>query len=322
MKAIVCTAYGTPEVLQLQEVAKPTPKDNELLIRIHAGVLTPSDCAFRKGDPFIVKLIYGLRRPRNPAQGVEFSGVVEAVGKDVKLFKPGDAVYGISPDHFGAHAEYLVLPETKPVACISPTMDFADAACIADGAPTALTFLRDAAKVQKGQKVLINGASGAVGAAAVQLAKCYGAVVTGVCSTGNVELVKTLGADRVIDYTREDFTQAVGEYDVIFDAVGKSSFGRCKRALTPRGVYLTTVPSLGIVWQMLTTRLFGRRKAKFTTAGLLQNRANLDFLRELYDAGQLKAVIDRRYPLAQIAEAHRYVDTGRKRGSVVIQVGA
>lgn len=322
MKAIVCTAYGSPDVLKLQEVATPTPKDNEILIKVHAGVVGPSDCAFRKGDPFIVRLIYGLRRPRNPAQGVEFAGEVASIGKDVKTFRPGDHVYGLSPDHFGAHADYVALPENKPLTTIPAAMAYEDAVGLCDGAPTALTFLRDAAKVQKGQKVLINGASGAVGAYAVQLAKFYGAVVTGVCSTANVELVKSLGADKVIDYTREDFTQAVSEYDVIFDAVGKSSFAACKRALTPRGVYLTTVPSLAIVGQMLMTKLFGRRKAKFTTAGLLQNRANLDFLIELFNAGKLKAVIDRRYPLAQIAEAHRYVDTGHKKGNVVVHVGA
>lgn len=207
MKAIVCTKYGSPDVLQLKEVAKPIPKNNEILVKIHAGVVGPSDCAFRKGDPFIVKFIYGLTKPRLSIQGVEFAGEIEAIGSDVKLFKKGDRVFGISPDRFGANAEYMCLPEDKPVAVMPPLMTYEDAVGICDGALTALIFLRDTAKIQPGQKILINGASGAVGSYAVQLAKHFGAEVTGVCSTANVELVKSLGADAVIDYTREDFTK-------------------------------------------------------------------------------------------------------------------
>lgn len=320
MKAIICTRYGSPDVLQLQNIAKPVPKDDEVLIKVHSAVVGPSDCAFRKGDPFIVKLIYGLRKPRLSTQGVEFAGQIEAIGKDVKSFKPGDRVYGLSPDRFGAHAEYMCLSETKPLARMSASMNYEEAVAICDGAATALTFLRDEAKVQSGQKVLINGASGAVGAYAVQLANYYGAEVTGVCSTANIELVKSLGADAVIDYTKTDFTRSGQTYDVIFDAVGKSSFSRCKSALTPTGLYMTTVPTLGIVADILLTALRGGKKAKFATAGLRQNKANLDFLTELFDAGKLKAVIDRRYPLEQVAEAHRYVDTGRKKGNVIINV--
>jgi NADPH:quinone reductase-like Zn-dependent oxidoreductase len=253
-------------------------------------------------------------------QGVEFAGEVEAIGKDVKLFKPGDQVFGMSPDSFGAHAEYLCLPEAKPVIIKPVNTTYEEAVGILDGSPTALTFLRDVAKLQRGQKVLINGASGAVGTAAVQLARHFGAEVTGVCSTANVELVKSLGADKVIDYTTTDFTRSGQTYDVIFDAVGKSSFSRCKEALTQKGIYLTTVPTFGIVIHMLWTSMIGSKKAKFVAAGLMQNKENLVFLKELIEAGKLKAVIDRRYPLEQVAEAHQYVETGRKKGNVVITV--
>lgn len=318
MKAIICTAYGPPDVLQLQEVPKPTPKENEVLVKVHAAVVGPSDCAFRKGEPFIVRLIYGIQRPRLATQGVEFAGEVEAVGAAVTQFKPGDPIFGMSTDTFGAHAEYICLPETKPLARKPANFTYEEAVALCDGAPTALTFLRDVAKLQRGQRILINGASGAVGCAAVQLAKHYGANVTGVCSIVNVDLVRSLGADAVIDYTQMDFTQNGQTYDVIFDAVGKSSFLRCKGSLTPNGVYLTTVPTLGMVRDLLSTLWSRGKKAKFATAGLMQNHANLNFLKELAEAGQIRAVIDRRYPLAQIPDAHRYVDTERKRGNVVI----
>ncbi|MEO7912039.1 MAG: NAD(P)-dependent alcohol dehydrogenase, partial [Roseiflexaceae bacterium] len=223
-------------------------------------------------------------------------------------------------DRFGAHAEYMCLPETKAVIIKSANTTYQEAVGICDGAPTALTFLRDVAKLQRGQKVLINGASGAVGAYAVQLATYFGAEVTGVCSTTNVELVKSLGADTVIDYTKEDFTKTGQTYDVIFDAVGKSSFSRCKDSLTQQGVYLVTVPTLAIIRQMVWTSISGGKKAKFATAGLMQNKDNLNFLKELTEAGKIKAVIDRCYPLEQIAEAHRYVEKGHKKGNVVVTV--
>lgn len=321
MKAIICTQYGSPDVLQFQEVAKPNPQDKEVLIKLHAAVVGPSDCAFRKGDPFIVKLIYGLTRPRLATQGVEFAGEVEAVGKEVTLFKKGDQVFGMSGDGFGAHAEYLCLSESKVIALKPTNASYEEAVGICDGAPTALTFLRDVANLQHGQRILINGASGAVGAYAVQLAKYYGAEITGVCGPTNVALVRSLGADKVVDYSQTDFTQAGQRYDVIFDAVGKSSFAACKGLLTPTGIYLTTVPTLGIVWDMVWTGMRAGKKAKFVTAGLMQNKENLTFLKKLVEAGQLKAVIDRRYPLSQTAEAHRYVETGRKKGNVVLTFG-
>ncbi|HEY1016347.1 MAG TPA: NAD(P)-dependent alcohol dehydrogenase, partial [Herpetosiphonaceae bacterium] len=205
MRAIICTAYGAPDVLQLRQAEKPVPAEHEVLIKIHAAVVGPSDCAFRKGEPFIVKLIYGLSKPRLQTQGVEFAGRVEAVGGAVTSFAPGDEVFGMSPNTFGAHADYLRLPATKPLTRKSPQMSYEAAVAICDGAPTALTFLRDKARIQPGQQVLINGASGAVGVYAVQLAKHFGAEVTGVCSGANVELVASLGADHVIDYAKEDF---------------------------------------------------------------------------------------------------------------------
>lgn len=321
MKAIVNTSYGTPDVLRLEEVAAPTPKDDEVQVRVRAAVVGPADCAFRKGEPFVVRLLYGLKRPKYAIGGTEFAGEVSAVGSAVTSFKPGDAVYGMSPDHFGAHAEYVCVRESKPLAPRPAGTSYEEAVGIMDGAPTALTFLRSVARLEPGQRVLVNGASGAVGSAAVQLARHFGAHVTGVCSTANVEMVKALGADEVIDYTREDFTRSGQTYDVIFDAVGKSSFSRCKRALTPQGVYMTTnVPSLPLALQILWTSVVGGKKAKFTTAGLKQSQESLRFLKELAESGKLKATIDRCYPLEQAADAHRYVDTGRKKGSVVLVV--
>ncbi|MBD0379903.1 NAD(P)-dependent alcohol dehydrogenase [Paenibacillus sedimenti] len=318
MRAIVCTKYGSPDVFRLQEIEKPIPKDHEVRIKIHAATTGPADCAFRKGDPFMVKLIYGLRRPKYPILGAELAGEIEAVGKHVTRFQVGDQVYGLSAKTFGAYAEYKCLPEDIPLAIKSAAMSYEEAVAVCDGALTALTFLRDQAKLRRGQKVLINGASGAVGIYSVQLAKYMGAEVTGVCSTANVELVKSHGADKVIDYTREDFTKTGQAYDVIFDAVGKRSFAQCKGSLTQRGVYLSTVPSLSLLFHMLRTAVPGGKKAIFVTAGLMQNQANLIFLKELYESGNIKAVIDRRYPLEQVAEAHRYVEKGHKKGNVVI----
>jgi len=264
--------------------------------------------------------MYGLTRPKFAILGGEFAGEIEAIGKDVKLFKKSDQVFGTSPDSFGAHAEYICLPEAKALIIKPANTTYAEAAGIVDGATTALTFLRDVAKLQRGQKILINGASGAVGAYAIQLATYFGAEVSGVCSTANVALVQSLGADHVIDYTKEDFTKSGQAYDVIFDAVGKSSFSRCQGALTQKGMYLSTVPTLGVVLQMLRTSLFGSKKAKFATAGLMQNKDNLTFLKDLVEAGTITSVIDRRYPLEQTAEAYRYVEKGHKKGNVVITI--
>lgn len=321
MKAVIYPKYGSADVLQFQEIDKPVPKDNEVLIRIYASVVTPADCAFRKADPFIVRFMYGFTKPRYSVLGVELAGEIEAVGNAVKSFKAGDRIVALSKDSFGAHAEYKCLPEDELVVRIPDRMSYEEAVGICDGAPTALFFLRDVAKIQSGQKVLVNGASGAVGIFAVQLAKYYGAEVVGVCSAANAKLVKAMGADKVIDYTKEDFTGSGQSYDIIFDAVGKSSFGRCKRSLTQKGVFLSTVPSLAIMLQMLwTSKLGGGKKAKFTAAGLKQTKENLNFLNELFEAGKIKPFIDRRYTLEQTADAHRYVEKGHKKGNVVITI--
>jgi NADPH:quinone reductase-like Zn-dependent oxidoreductase len=320
MKAIICTKYGPPEVLQLQDIEKPEPQKNEVLVKVHNTVVSPSDCAFRKGEPFIVRLMYGLKKPRIATLGVEFSGTVEALGKEVTLYRVGDEVFGISVDKFGTTGEYLSIFENKELAIKSPKMSFEDAVGIIDGALTSLVFLRDIAKIEKGQSVLINGASGSVGAYGVQLAKYLGAEVTGVCGSSNVEMVRSLGADKVIDYTKDDFTKRGESYDVIFDAVGKSSFSKCRASLKPQGKYLLTVPTLKIIFQMLWTSILRGKKAVFSATGLRQKKENLVFLRELYDDGKLKSVIDRRYELKDIVEAHVYVETGHKKGNVIINL--
>ncbi|MCA0455053.1 MAG: NAD(P)-dependent alcohol dehydrogenase [Chloroflexi bacterium] len=319
MKAIVYTRYGSPDVLHLTDVPMPVPKDNEVRIKIHAANVTPTDCASRKADPFITRFMNGLLAPKNPILGNMLAGEVEAVGKDVTRFKIGDRIFGSADTSFGTHAEYMCLPETGILTAMPNNMSYEEAVNVPE-ALTPLYFLRELANLQPGQQVLINGASGALGTYGVQLAKHLGAEVTGVCSTANIELVKSLGADEVIDYTKSDFTKNGQTYDVIFDAVGKSTFGQCKNSLKQGGLFLFTVPTLRIVQDMLWTSRFGSKKAVLGLAGLHQKQENLQFLKELVEAGKLKSVIDRCYPLAQTAEAHRYVDTGRKKGNVVIEV--
>jgi NADPH:quinone reductase-like Zn-dependent oxidoreductase len=322
MKAIVCTEYGPPDVLQLKEVKKPTPKEDEILIRICAVAVTTEDPLNRKGEPFFARVSTGLIRPKNPILGAEFAGEIEAVGVDVKRFKEGDQVFGSTGTAYGCYAEYVCMPEEGFLAIMPSNMSYEEAAPIC-GALAAWNFLIDKAKIQSGQKVLINGASGSLGTAAVQIAKHFGAEVTGVCSTANLELVKSLGADKVIDYTQEDFTKTGQTYDIIFDAVSKSSFSRCKGSLTQEGLYLSTVVELPILLQMLWTSKIGSKKAIFSATGLRPVPERLIFLKELkelIETGKIKSVIDRRYSLEQIAEAHRYVEKGHKKGNVVITV--
>lgn len=321
MNAVIYTEYGTPDVLKVSQVAKPVPTANEVLVRVMASTVEATDVIFRRGATKSARMYTGLRKPKFPTPGSEFAGVVEAVGSGVTRFKVGDAVVGSNSDSFSTNAAYICLPEDSPMTQKPASLTYEEAVSIHPGALTALPNLRDAARVQPGQKVLINGASGSVGASAVQLAKYYGAEVTAVCSTANVELVRSLGADHVIDYKREDFTRSAAQYDVVFDAVGKSSFGQAKRILKPGGLYLTTVVGPTILWQKFWTSKFGSKKANLIFAGLRSNaekNADLAFLQTLVEAGALQPVIDRCYPLEQVAEAHRYVDTGRKRGNVVL----
>ncbi len=325
MKAIIITKYGSPEVLQAQEVAKPIPKDNEVLIKIYATTVTTSGSFMRRGVPYFGRLFTGLTKPNVSIPGTDLAGEIEAVGKDVKQFKPGDKVFAATDTNFGAYAEYTCLPEDGAIAIKPANMTYEEATSICEGALTALPFLRDEGKIQSGQKILVNGASGAIGTFAVQLAKYYGAEVTGVCSTSNVELVKSLGADRVIDYKKEDFTKSGDTYDIIFDTVGKSSFSQSKNVLKPGGYYLSPVFSTSILLQMLWTSITisGDKKVKFAATGLRSKEdkvKDMNFLKELIEAGHLKSVIDRRYPLEQIVEATRYVDAGHKTGNVVIMI--
>jgi NADPH:quinone reductase-like Zn-dependent oxidoreductase len=323
MKAIVWTKYGPPDVLQLKEVETPSPKEDEVLIRIYAAAVTATDPINRKGEPFISRFFTGLTRPKNPIPGTELAGEIEATGKDVKQFKECDQVFASNGLSYGAYAEYICLPEDGPLAIKPANMNYGEAAAVCDGAFGALNFLRDAGNIQSGQEVLINGASGSVGTFGVQLAKYFGTEVTGVCSTTNLEMVKSLGADKVIDYTKEDFTKTGQTYDIIFDAVAKSSFSSCKAALKREGVYIFTGPAPGNLIQMLWTKMFGSKKAVMTAPGLRsssEKTRDLLFLKELIEAGKLKAVMDREYPLEKIADAHRYVETGHKKGNVVITV--
>ena len=322
MKAVKFTQYGAPEVLQIQEMDKPVPADNQLLVKIHAITVETTDAIFRRGSDIMARMFTGIRKPKFAILGGEYAGIVEAVGKDVTRFKVGDAVIGSSAD-FGANAEYIAVADDSPLAAKPDDLTFEEAVALHPGALTALPNLRDAANVQPGQTVLINGASGGIGVAAVQLAKHFGAEVTGVSSTANVELVKSLGADHAIDYKQEDFTRNAGAYDVIFDTVGKSSFGQAKGALKPGGIYLTTVVTPGILLRMLITGRLGDKKARIIFAGLRsasEKNADIQFFLDLYKAGELKPVIDRTYTLDQIVEAHRYVDTGHKKGAVVVTV--
>jgi NADPH:quinone reductase-like Zn-dependent oxidoreductase len=325
MKAIVYTAYGAPDVLQLKEVEKPSPKEDEILIKVYATTVTTGDVNVR-GFTFVPpgfgplpRLMFGLRRPKRKILGTEVAGEVEVVGKEVTKFKKGDQVFGIASDRFGAYAEYVCRSEAGALAIKPANVSFAEAAAIPFGAGTALYFLRDMAKIQRNQKVLINGASGGVGTYAVQLAKYYGAEVTGVCSTANLELVKSLGADRVIDYTQEDFAERGETYDVILDTVvGKTSFSRCKDSLKVNGRYLAVAGGLRELLQMAWTSVVGGRKVLFGSPR--ECKEDLEFLRGLVESGKLTVVIDRRYSLEQIADAHRYVDQGHKKGNVVIIV--
>jgi len=319
MKAVIHTRYGPPEVLQLKEVSKPTPKDIEVLIKIHATTVNRTDCGFRSAEYFISRLFSGLFNPKNQTLGNEFAGVIEEIGKDVSTFQPGEKVFGYNDLTFGAHAEYMIMPENGAMTTMPANLTFEEAACITEGGHYALCDIR-AAKVKAGQHVLIYGATGAIGSAAVQLTKYFGATVTAVCNTKNVELVKLLGADVVIDYTRQDFTKTGQIFDFVFDAVGKSSFGKCKLILSKNGIYISTEPGKNAenIFLALRTPIFGGKKVLFPIPTI--SREDVIFLKELVEADRYKPVIDRRYRLEEIVEATKYVETGQKTGNVVITV--
>jgi len=327
MKAILYEKYGPPEVLQLKEVSKPIPKDDEVLIRIYATAATTGDVNAR-GFAFVppglgplARLMMGPRKPKNPIIGSVLAGEIEAAGKDVDIFGKGDQVFGVDGNAMGAYAEYVCLPQEGVLVEKPANMTYEEAAAIPFGALTAFYFLRDKGNIESGQTVLINGASGSVGTAAVQIAKSFGAEVTGVCSTRNLEMVKALGADKVIDYTKEDFTQSGETYDIIFDmVVGKTSFSDCRNSLNENGLYLAVAGGLKEAIQMLWTSVIGSKKVIFGGGIAAERKENLLIIKELIEAGKLKAVIDRSYPLEQIAEAHRYVETGHQKGNVVITV--
>jgi NADPH:quinone reductase-like Zn-dependent oxidoreductase len=323
MKAIVYERYGPPEVLRLVEIPRPEPGDGDVVVRVLASVVGPADCAARKARPFYARLAFGLFRPRARVLGDLVAGEVAAVGGQVRTVREGEQVVAVTGMAFGAHAEYVRLPADGVVARpagVAPD----DAVAVVEGGLTALPFLRDHAGVRPGQHVLVNGASGSVGTAAVQLAKHLGATVTGVCGAGNADLVASLGADEVIDYGRDDFTRARAAYDVIFDAVGTSTYARCRAALKPGGVYLTTVPTLAAGVATGWTARFGRTRAVLAFTGLRKaadKAADMAYLLALAESGALRPVVDRRYPLERVPEAHRYVDTARKRGAAVVTPG-
>jgi NADPH:quinone reductase-like Zn-dependent oxidoreductase len=322
MRAAVFTEYGSPDVLQLKDVEKPVPRDNQVLVRVHATTVCAADWRIRKADPFLVRFMIGLRRPKKiHILGMEFAGTIESVGKTVTRFAPGDQVFGGTGFKFGAHAEYTCLAEDATLAIKPVNMTYEEAAAVFFGGFTASHFLRKA-KIQAGQKVLIYGASGSVGVFAVQLAKHFGAHVTAVCSTANLGLVKSLGADQVVDYTREDFSRAGRVYDMVFDAVGHSGFSRSLKSLKRGGFYVRAGGSggtLSMLGDMLRSMWISTTGAAKVVGGVARGDAgDVSFLKELIEAGEIRTVIDRRYSLDQIAEAHRYTEAGHKKGHVVI----
>lgn len=324
MKAIVHTKYGPPDELQLKEVQKPVPGDNEVLMKIHASTVTTTDCNARnftfvpKSFMFFARLVFGFKKPKINILGIDLAGEIEAVGKDVKLFKVGDQVFGSPGTKFGGHAENVCVSEDGALAIKPANMSWEDAAAISLAGNTALFFIRDLAKIQAGQKILIHGASGAIGTYAVQLAKYYGAEVTGVCSTTNADMVKSLGADKVIDYTKEDFTKTNERYDFVFDVVGKTTFSQCKGILKEKGIYLENNLELKDIIRMMWTSFIGGKKIKGGVSS--ETAKNLNFFIELIESGKLKPVIDRSFPLEKTAEAFLYVEQGHKKGNVVITI--
>ena len=319
MRAVVCDRYGPPEVLRLEEVAQPSPQPDEVLVRVHATTVNRTDCGIRAGEPLVSRLISGLRRPKWRILGTELAGTVEATGAAVTQFTVGDEVFGVNAWHFGARAEFVCMRQGGPLARKPAGASFEEAAAVCDGALLALGCLRPA-DVRAGRSVLIYGASGSIGTAAVQLARYFQADVTGVCHTKNAELVRSLGADQIIDYTQEDFSRNGETYDVIFDSVGLLSFRGCKGSLKPGGAYLATDHLRNVPLALWTSR-FGDFRVVFPIPPRY-TKQDVVFLRQLIEEGKYRAVIDRRYPLADVIDATTYVETKQKTGNVVLTVGA
>lgn len=322
MKAIASNQYGSAEVFQHCEINKPQPKPHQVLVRNHATTVTGADIMMREGKPFVGRLFIGLRKPKSTVLGFEFAGEVEQVGEAVTRFKVGDKVFG-GTTHLGCYAEYVCVNENDVITTIPDNISYEEAAPVNGSAVTVMNFLRGLGNIQANQKILINGASGGLGTYAVQIAKYFGAEVTGVCSTPNVEMVKSIGADSVIDYLKEDFTKNGIQYDLIFDTVGKRSFAECKKSLASQGVYLSAVLNPTLLGQMMWTAIVGGKKAKSSATGMLPIAKRLAYFEEiktLLATGKIKTVIDNRYTLAQMAEAHRYVEKGHKKGNIVITI--
>jgi NADPH:quinone reductase-like Zn-dependent oxidoreductase len=319
MKAIVYSKYGPPEVATLMEVPKPLPKDNEVLVKVYASTVNRTDCGFRSADYFISRFWTGLFRPKYQILGCEFAGIIEEIGQHVTSFKKGDKVFGFNDKTCGGHGEYLTIAETDALIQMPENLSFEDAAALTEGAHYALVDIR-AAKVKQGQQVLVYGATGAIGSAAVQLLKHFGAIVTAVCNTKNINLVKSLGADTVIDYQTVDFTKTETKFDFIFDAVGKSSYKECKPLLTNKGIYISTeLGKKGVnILLALTTPIVGGKKLLFPIP--IITKQDVIFLKEIVEKGEYKSVIDREYKLEQIVEAYKYVESGQKTGNVVIKI--
>jgi len=324
MKAIINIKYGAPDTLVVGDIEIPSPNDNEVLIKIYASSVTAADTMMRKGSPWIGRLFIGLSKPKHPVTGTGFAGEVVEIGHQVKQFQVGEKVFGESVFGAGTNAEYICLAEDSILASLPQHMSYDEGAPICDGAVTSLNFLQNLGNIQQGQKVLIYGASGSLGTAAVQIAKYYGAEVTGVCSGGNVDMVKSLGAAHVVDYKQENFTKNGQLYDMIYDTVGKTSFAVCKSSLTKHGLYLSPVLSMSLLGRVLQTSICGDKKAKFSATGVLpmpELQRLLHEIKGMIEQKKLITVVDRRYPLEQAGDAHRYVETGHKRGNVVLNCG-
>lgn len=322
MKAVITTGYGSPDVFKIEEVKKPQPKPNEILVQINAASITKADTMMRTGKPYLGRLFLGLFKPKHRVWGTGFAGVVTAIGSEVSRFKKGDKVFGESTQNFGTYAQYVALPAEGIVAHLPPSMSFDEAAGLCDGGLASLNFLSNLGQIKAGQKVLINGASGSLGCAAVQIAKHLGTDVTGVCSEPNMALVTSLGANQVIDYNQSDFTQNNEKYHFIYDTVGTHSYYQCRNVLTTKGIYASPVLSKALLCDTLFANLFNQQKTKFSATGALplkESKRLLNMLIAILNTGHFKSVVDKAYPLENIIDAHRYIDTGRKKGNVVLK---